>query len=377
MSENIASWQMKPIYSVHIILERKAKNFKKIEGGDRMLSYESFKETVAEKILSHMPEKYQSQEVEIRSIAKVNAVKDGLCLKAKKGEMSVFPIVYINDMYENYRQNEDLEEVLQTAAKTMTEEVIQRPRVPKMDMDEAKDNIVFQLVNTEQNREMVSHMPHREFQDLTVMYHWIVKMSDEGIQSILVGNEVAEKLGLSEEQLFKCAMENTKRLLPPCVKSIDEVIREIFSKNGMSEEIADRMFGEMLQEQTMWVLTNNRGINGAVSMLYEDQLHMLSQQLEDDLYVLPSSIHEVIAVSASMGNPNELAEMVTEINMNEVLLEERLSNQVYHYDKDLRKLSLATDTQNKRLDDVDKRQDSLQAESQIGSIINFRDLGRC
>ena len=33
-------------------------------------------------------------------------------------------------------------------------------------------------------------------------------------------------------------------------------------------------------------------------------------------------------------------------------MEERLSNQVYHYDKDLRKLSLATDTPNKRLDGI-------------------------
>ena len=42
--------------------------------------------------------------------------------------------------------------------------------------------------------------------------------------------------------------------------------------------------------------------------------------------------------------------MVSEINMGQVDLEERLSNQVYHYDKDARRLSLATDTPNKRLD---------------------------
>lgn len=65
-------------------------------------------------------------------------------------------------------------------------------------------------------------------------------------------------------------------------------------------------------------------------------------ELESDLYILPSSVHEVIAVSAEMGDPYEFAEMVSEINM----------NQVYHYDKDLRKLSLATDTPNKRLDGI-------------------------
>jgi hypothetical protein len=36
--------------------------------------------------------------------------------------------------------------------------------------------------------------------------------------------------------------------------------------------------------------------------------------------------------------------------MNCVRLEDRLSNQVYHYDKDLRKLTMATDTPNKRID---------------------------
>ena len=102
----------------------------------------------------------------------------------------------------------------------------------------------------------------------------------------------------------------------------------------------------------MYVISNSTGINGAVSMLYENELHKLANQMEDDLYVLPSSIHEVIAVPASMGNPNELAEMVSEINMNQVALEERLSNQVYHYDKDLRKLSLATNTPNLRLDGI-------------------------
>ena len=69
---------------------------------------------------------------------------------------------------------------------------------------------------------------------------------------------------------------------------------------------------------------------------------------------MPSSIHEVIAVSADFGLPDELAEMVYEINMDQVDINDRLSNQVYCYDKDLRTLRLATDTINKSLDDVDR-----------------------
>ena len=126
----------------------------------------------------------------------------------------------------------------------------------------------------------------------------------------------------------------------------------MFMKDGMPQEIAEMMIGEMPADKSMWVISNDRGINGAVSMLYEDKLHTLATEMESDLYILPSSVHEVIAVSTSMGDPNELAEMVAEINMDQVALEERLSNQVYHYDKDLRKLSLATDTPNRRLDGI-------------------------
>ena len=180
----------------------------------------------------------------------------------------------------------------------------------------------------------------------------VVKIDGEGIASTPIHHGLAEKLGFTEEQLFKLAAENTKRLLPPVIKSMNDVMRDIFMKDGMPPEIADMMLGEMPPEQQMYVISNNKGINGAVSMLYEDGLHDLAEKLGSDLYIMPSSIHEVIAVSTDLGNPNELAAMVAEINMDQVALDERLSNQVYHYDKDLRKVTLATDTPNKRLDGI-------------------------
>lgn len=157
---------------------------------------------------------------------------------------------------------------------------------------------------------------------------------------------------MGEEQLFKAAAENTRRILPPAVKSMDEVIKEMFVADGMPPEVADMMIGEIPPERGMWIISNERGTNGAASMLYENELHKLSVQLGTDLFILPSSIHEVIAVPADDLEPEELAQMVSEINMGQVALGERLSNQVYYYDKELRKLSLATDTPNKRLDGI-------------------------
>ena len=315
-----------------------------------MMNYEIFKEVVAEKFMDYMPEQYQGMRLRVEPVNKVNKVLDGITLVGSGAGRSVSPTLYINHMYEHYLETENLQEVLQSAARRMDMAFKEMPEVGDVNLEGAKDNIVFQVINTLQNEDMLRDMPHREFQDLSIIYRWVVKVDENGIQSSAIRNNLAEQLGMNEEQLFKCAVENTRRIFPPTVKSMNDVIREMFISDGMPAEVADMMIGEMPEDKMMWVISNDRGINGAGSMLYENNLHKLAMKLETDLYILPSSVHECIAVSTNVGDPYELAEMVSEINMGQVALEDRLSNQVYHYDKDARRLTLATDTPNKRLD---------------------------
>ena len=128
--------------------------------------------------------------------------------------------------------------------------------LPPLDLQAAKDNIIFQLVNTIQNEDMLQKMPHREFQDLSIIYRWVVSMDEKGFSSTMINNNLAKELGMGEEQLFKAAAENTRRILPPTVKSMNEVMREMFIADGMPPSMADLMIGEMEPEQTMWVISN-------------------------------------------------------------------------------------------------------------------------
>lgn len=316
-----------------------------------MMDYEMFKEVVKESFLSYMPGSYRGMEVRVDPVNKVNRTLDGLSLLAKNEETMISPTLYINDMYEKYSSTGDLQATLREAAEAM-DEVFKEAPIPSLDMNTAKDNIIFQLVNTMQNEDMLKNLPHREFQDLSIIYRWVVGVDQKGLSSTVINNNLAKSLGMGEEELFKAAAENTRRILPPVVQSMNEVIMEMFMADGMPKELAEQMIGEQVPEMTMWVISNERKIDGAASMLYEDKLHNLAEKVGTDLYILPSSVHEVIAVSVEMGEPEELARMVSEVNMDQVDLSERLSNQVYHYDKDLRKITLATDTPNKRLDGV-------------------------
>ena len=51
-----------------------------------------------------------------------------------------------------------------------------------------------------------------------------------------------------------------------------------------------------------------------------------------NFYILPSSLHECIAIPQSHSDLGQLAEMVYEINMTQVELQDRLSTEVYQYD---------------------------------------------
>lgn len=316
-----------------------------------MMDYEIFREVVKESFLSYMPESYQDMEVRVAPVDKVNRKLDGLSLLAKNEETMISPTLYIDDMYVKYLKTEDLQATLRDAAEAM-DGAFREAAIPPLDISTARDNIIFQLVNTMQNEDMLKNLPHREFQDLSIIYRWVVDVEQKGLSSVVINNHVAESLGMGEEQLFKAAAENTRRILPPVVQSMNEVMRDMLVADGMPEELADLMIGEQEPENIMWVISNERKIEGAASMLYEDKLHKLAESVGTDLYILPSSVHEVIAVSVEMGEPEDLAQMVSEINMDQVDISERLSNQVYHYDKDLRKITLATDTPNKRLDGV-------------------------
>ena len=325
------------------------------------LNYEEFKEKIKEDIKDYMDEKYKDCGVVIRKVNKTNSEVDGLNMLDIPGLKNATPTLYVNDLYEKYEKTGDYEEVARMAAETMEygiKSFNSQIKEECLDTSKLKDKVFFSLINAEQNRELLNTVPHREFEDLAIVYRWNIGSDSMGTYTNLVNNDLAEKEGLTENDLYNAANKNTKELFSVLVKNMNEVISEIiFGESELGEEMQEEFNEVMMEtpnEHSMYVITNESKLYGAASILYEEPLHELAEKVGSDLYILPSSVHEVIAVSADFSSPDELAEMVYEINMDQVDINDRLSNQVYCYDKDLRTLRLATDTINKSLDDVDR-----------------------
>ena len=65
-----------------------------------------------------------------------------------------------------------------------------------------------------------------------------------------------------------------------------------------------------------------------------DLLERISNELRDDFYILPSSIHEVIILPRRYSPaPEELDQMIVEINETQVAVDEILSDHAYYYSR--------------------------------------------
>lgn len=200
----------------------------------------------------------------------------------------------------------------------------------KASIEEPEDHIVFQVVNTEKNQDMLKKAPHRRFLDLSIIY---ALTNEFGQFLMLVTDQIAETHGWSEEQLFQMAMRNTKSLFPFKVMRMCSFLFENSMELFGVLPYEDDIYEPGPDDEEMWVLTNEQKVNGCTVLLYEELFHRLAERLGSDLYLLPSSRHEIIAVSSKVAEWAPLSSIVPEVNEEVVDEEDFLSDSVYRYDR--------------------------------------------
>ncbi len=312
-----------------------------------MLSYEEFQSYVEESILDFLPEEYENADVSINTVTKNNGKElQALCVRTK--ESCISPTIYLEGFYQKYKDGADLDQVVKEIAR-VTDEHSAGPEFAEnivedfKNFDFIKDRVILTVVNTEKNAEMLKNTPHTEKEDLSFIYKVMLgEDKRDGMATITIKEEHMACWGVTVEDLHSLAMKNSQEKLPASVKSMNDIMLEMLGRDGLPEEVVEAMIMNMPPENQMYVISNSNSVNGASAIFYSDALADLSDKLGGvDLFVLPSSVHEVIAVSTDMGTPEMLAEMVKEVNGSEVSLEEQLSDHVYKFDAKTRELALA------------------------------------
>lgn len=288
----------------------------------KLMDFGTFKEAVVKDILSYMPPEMRQLEMLEQPVKKVNIYLTGLTFK-KEGIMEC-PTIYVEELYEDYREHGDLQKALQKGVKIVCAGFAMELDVSGMlDKDRVKENVVLQIINTEMNKELLLGVPHRNFQDLSIIYY-ITKAHKSYTANVIIQNGLLELLEMDEQQLYNFALANTKKLFPTIIHAF------------LPEELAPLEYNMFFVSNT----ENNR--SGSACILYEEVLCSLEEKIHGNFYILPVSKYEMLVVSAENHDLAQLKQMVKEVNDTALSPSEVLSYNVYYYDTRKKQITIAS-----------------------------------
>lgn len=113
-----------------------------------MMDYTMFQKVVKMQIRDYLPESFKDAEVEIKSVTKVNKVKDSLIIRVD--DERVVPNFYLDDLYENYKETQDLEAVLHSVADAYVKHLEngREMKIPEFTKEFISENVVMAMINT-------------------------------------------------------------------------------------------------------------------------------------------------------------------------------------------------------------------------------------
>lgn len=257
----------------------------------------------------------------------------GLFIEEKGNGLSA--AIYLEPYFEQYQNGKtvkeaasDIYDLLQTGIADAG--ILERFR----SLDSVKALITFSLVNAQINQKLLEKVPHIKVLDLAVIFY--IETTEPGKYHIkaMVTEACRSLWKRTPGELMALAMENTPKQHPASIKTKDEAIRGLLAEwegNPAAQELIEAVCSAKTVSP-LYILSNDRWADGAAVMLYEGVLKDFADRMDRDLFIIPTSIHEVMAVLYDgVSDGAEFWRMVRTINQIETPPEYVLSDNIYYY----------------------------------------------
>ena len=306
------------------------------------MTYDTFKQEVLAELQNLMGSEF---DISTKEILKNNNLRlDGLIMS--QSGLNISPTIYLNYYYDMYQQNTyDFHEIVQQIVNCYEEHKMDENFDIESftDYNQVKDHIVYRLINLNQNQELLEGIPFVPYLDLAIIFYYSIPENDltndyfqGATASIQINNEHLEMWNVTVKDIYAQAKRNTHKMFPAVVKPIAEVLKKFLSNGDFDLDY------DSLLALKLYVLSNSIKCHGATALLYQNQLQKCADELDQDLIIIPSSIHEIIYLPASAVDDMEyVTQMIHNVNETEVSVDEILSDHPYFYSRETRKLSCA------------------------------------
>lgn len=293
------------------------------------MEYREFLENVRKEVES----RYDSNvSVTLNHVMKNNGTElDGITIMEK--DKNIAPTIYINSFYDRYREGVSLKAVVSEIIRiyNQNKNSININADYFENYENVRKTIVYKLVNYQKNKKLLEDVPYKRVLDLAVVFYCLIEQRKGVSATALIHNEHLRIWNVTEDEIYNDALKNTPVLLAGSIVPMSKILSEIA---GTAPVDNDEKVCEYTGEDILYVLTNSSRVNGAACILYDNLLKKFANDVHSDLYILPSSVHEVIIVPKKNAfDKSELADMVREVNEQGVSQDEILSDNVYKYNR--------------------------------------------
>ena len=298
-----------------------------------VLSYEEFVTYIWENVEAVLNDESET-EVVLTETAKNNGVMSEIMTVRKEGENAA-PVFYMRDIYEQYLRG--------ASADHLIDQMIVICRQCHADMmpmigewfesfENIRDRIIFRVVNYEKNRQRIAHCPFIRKLDLALTFRVLIEEEENQIGTVLISNDLMKRWEVTDSDLYKLAVTNMQRLWKGVVEPVRDMIFEMADAQLSEEYHTFLEENDGAGEMPLYVMTNEIRLNGASVLFYTDCLKSFAASVGRDVFVLPSSIHEVLLIPVEEDvSAWDMRQVVEAVNHQLVSEEEVLSNHVYRY----------------------------------------------
>ena len=274
---------------------------------------EEFARAVREEVEKMLPEDRKGATIWTENILKdADRTLTGLCVREKGA--SEYPRVYLEDFEKALRYGQTFSSVMQDIMDALEEsrqmqQLSNTARDVTRDPEEARRRVSYRILNYGRNIQNITTRPYRVQGEFVYVYS--LELGNGG--RIPIDKNLADKLDLKEPELYELARKNSPVVTPAEVLTIGQAL-------GFPGQHPDDMM----------VISNTEHADGAVAVLYPEVDAQLRERFGGDYYVLPSSVHEVLAVPREPERLHALEEMVRSVNASGAMRhEDYLSDHVF------------------------------------------------
>lgn len=268
---------------------------------------------------------------EVRPIEKIN-IGTVHTLIISNGGNNVSPSFYIEELYSIYQQEKaTVEEIAENIVNTYFNHINSSMKENKLescfqDKTWVKERLFVQLINSSKNKKLLKDSIYMDFKELSLVLYIMATDDENGIGKVRVNKAMLDHFKWAEKDILSYALENTVSLFPYKEFPMYELLSKITDCTDIPNIDITKGKPEIM------VLTNSRGVFGATTVFYPNVLKELAEKHGTSLFLLPSSIHEFLILEDNgIYNPEELKDMVQEVNSSAVSPEEVLSDNIYYY----------------------------------------------